>query len=550
MPTLSSYQAEVGPVDVAVIGAGINGLAVAREAAARGMSVLLIDQDDVGAKTSAISTRLIHGGLKYLERVQLSLVHESIRERNILLAQAPHLVRPYPMLIPFSRSQSRPGWLLACGLLLHDVLSLGKRLPRNRLVTRRQIKRRWPSIGASGLRWGGLFQDAHVPLTERLSVELAIDAHQRGAVVLTHAPVVELVRTGGGVTGLRYRDRADGTLKEVAASVVVNAAGPWIDDVLAMAGVNDRRIGPTKGSHCVVDAFEGAPDTCVFFESPRDARPMFVLPWAGRYMIGTTDLPYDGPLDEIVIDEAEVDYLLSAVNTLIPTAALTADDVLWSYSGVRPLPYVDDLRDPASVSREHQVITHRGTESGLVTIVGGKLTTHRSLGEEVAGILERLLGRPRRPSPTREAPLPGAPVGEDWDVARARLIESSSLPGHVATRLVDTYGRAGAEIEALVRQDPDLGAVVDADSGAIAAEVVHAVRTEGAFTLEDVILRRTLVGINADVGLSAAPAVAQVLVDKCGWTPERADEQLDAYRRSMSRFRPRALRTTPTANHP
>lgn len=550
MPTLSTYQPEVGPVDVAVIGAGINGLAVAREAAARGMSVLLIDQDDVAAKTSAISTRLIHGGLKYLERLELGLVRESIRERNILLAQAPHLVRPYPMLIPFLRAQRRPGWLLACGLLLHDVLSLGKRLPRNRLVGRRHIRRRWPSLDASGLRWGGLFHDAHVPLTERLTVELAIEAHQCGAVVLTHAPVLEIVRAGERVTGLRYRDRADGALKEVSASVVVNAAGPWVEDVLSLAGLDERRIGPTKGSHCVVEPFAGAPETCVFFES-LDARPMFVLPWTGRYMIGTTDLPYGGSLDDIVIDDAEVDYLLAAVNLLIPAAHLTADDVLWSYSGVRPLPYVDDLRDPASVSREHQVVVHRGTESGLVTIVGGKLTTHRALGEHVTDTLERLLGRRHRSSPTRHTPLPGAPRDEEeWAVARARLIETSTLNRDVAVRLVDTYGRISAEIEALVTQDPELAVVVDPDSGAIAAEIVHAVRSEGAHTLEDVMLRRTLIGINADVGLSAAPTVAEVLVDRCGWSREQAAEQIDAYRRSVGRFRPRALRTAPPSERP
>lgn len=548
MPPLTTYRAEVGAVDVAIIGAGINGLAAARECAARGLSVLLIDQDDIGSKTSAISTRLIHGGLKYLERLQVGLVHESIRERNILLAQAPHLVKPYPMLIPFSRTQSRPGWLLACGLLLHDLMAIGKKLPRNRILSGRQIRRRWPSLAATGLRWGGLFHDAHVPLTERLAVELAVEAHTRGAVVLTHARVEELVHTDERVSGLRYRDRVDGTLKEVAASVVVNAAGPWVDDILAMVGLDERRIGPTKGSHCVVDRFDGAPETCVFFESPRDARPMFVLPWEGRYMIGTTDLPYDGSLDEIAIDDDEVDYLLSAVNELIPTAGLHADDVLWSYSGVRPLPYVEDLRQPAAVTREHQIVRHRGTLAGLVTIVGGKLTTHRALGEQVVDLVETMLGRRRQPSPTRTAPLPGAPVGEEWSVARERLIARSALPPAVATRLVDTYGRTSLEIEALALRDPDLAEVVDPDSGAIAAEVVHAVRSEGAFTLEDVILRRTLIGINGDVGLAAAPAVAEVLETKCGWPADRVGSELAAYRRAVRRFRPRTLRSTRAAH--
>ncbi|MFP5371481.1 MAG: glycerol-3-phosphate dehydrogenase/oxidase, partial [Actinomycetes bacterium] len=352
------------------------------------------------------------------------------------------------MLIPFASTQTRPGWLLACGIVLHDLLSWRKRLPHSRILGPRAIRSRWPSVAATGVRWGGLFSDAQVPFTERLCVELAMDAQRRGAVVLTHAPVEELVRSGGRVTGLRYRDRADGRLRQVGASVVVNAAGSWVDEVLARGGLAERRIGPTKGSHLVVEAFEGAPDTCVFFENPRDHRPMFVLPWAGRYMVGTTDLPYDGPLDEIVIDDDEVDYLLSAVNSLIPAARLTPQDVVWSYSGVRPLPYVGAVDDPATVSREHQVVVHAGPETGLVTVVGGKLTTHRALGEHVTETVEDVLGRPHLPSPTRHAALPGAPAGA-WPQARRRLVDASILARPVATRLVDTYGALSGRIEDL-----------------------------------------------------------------------------------------------------
>ena len=217
MPALSSYAHTVAPVDVAVIGAGINGLAVAREAARRGLTVALIDQDDIGSRTSAISTRLIHGGLKYLERLELHLVYESIRERNILLKRAPHLVRHYPMLVPFVKGQSRPGWLVACGLMLHDVLAIGKPLPFNRIIFGSRMRRDWPELAEGGVRWGGLFHDAHVPLTERLSLELAVDAQAHGATVLTHSRVEALVRRGGRVAGVRYRDRVDGQLKQLDA---------------------------------------------------------------------------------------------------------------------------------------------------------------------------------------------------------------------------------------------------------------------------------------------------------------------------------------------
>jgi glycerol-3-phosphate dehydrogenase len=542
MPTLSTYTPAVDAVDVAVIGAGINGLAIAREAARRGLSVVLIDQDDLGARTSAISSRLIHGGLKYLERFELNLVYESIRERNILLERAPHLVHHYPMLIPFSKGQSRPGWLIACGLILHDVLAIGKPLPLNRVVFRRRLEREFPSLAEAGLRWGGLFHDAHVPVTERLCVELAVDAQAHGAVVLTHARVESLIRDANRVAGIRYRDREDGEIKEIPARIVVNAAGPWVDTILDLAGAHDRKMGPTKGSHFVVDAFPGAPDTCIFFESPDDNRPMFILPWEGRFMIGTTDIPYDGSIDDIVIDADEVDYLLRAVNTLIPRAKLVPDDVLWSYSGVRPLPFVADLADPSKVSRDHEIIVHDGARQGLVTIIGGKLTTHRALGELVARRIERVLGRKPGSSPTRKASLPGAPEG-DWAEYRVAFIARSTLDTRTATRLVDTYGVAAESIEDLARSNPDLAEVVDADTGAIAAEVLHAVRNEGALTLEDVLVRRMAVALNGDVGLTAAPAVAQILVAHAGWTPQRAASQLDLYRSGMRRFMPRALRS-------
>ncbi|KQW08267.1 hypothetical protein ASC66_04925 [Leifsonia sp. Root4] len=548
MPALSSYAHAVAPVDVAVIGAGINGLAVAREAARRGLSVALIDQDDIGARTSAISTRLIHGGLKYLERLELHLVYESIRERNILLKRAPHLVHHYPMLVPFVKGQSRPGWLVACGLLLHDALAIGKPLPFNRIVFGARMRRDWPELAEGGVTWGGLFHDAHVPLTERLSLELAVDAQAHGATVLTHSRVEALVRTGGRVAGVRYRDRLDGQLKQLDARLVVNAAGPWVDEVLALAGGHDRKMGPTKGSHLIVDPFDGAPDTCIFFESPDDARPMFVLPWNGRFMIGTTDIPYNDSLESIVIDKDESAYLLNAVNLLIPRAKLNVDDVLWSYSGVRPLPYVGELDDPSKVSRDHEILVHTGASSGLITLIGGKLTTHRALGELVAKKIERALGRKPGVSPTRDAALPGAPAG-DWAAYRTSFIERSALPVASATRIVDTYGVAAEVIARLAAETPELAEIVDPDSGAIAAEAVHAVLNEGAFTLEDVVLRRMVVALNADVGLSAAPVIAAVLVQYAGWTNERAETELDRYRQSMRRFMPRVVRAENAADH-
>lgn len=542
MPTLRTHSTP-HTADVVVIGAGINGLAIAREAAARGLHVVMIDRDDIAARTSAISTRLIHGGLKYLPRFEIPLVFESIRERNILLKTAPHLVLPYPMLIPFAKWNKTPGWLMSCGLIVHDVLAIGKRLPLNRVILPGRLKREWPSVARAGVRWGGLFQDAHVPVTERFALELAIDAARHGATVLTHTPVSALLREGGRITGVVYRDRETGEDRELRAPVVVNSTGPWVDSVLDLAGSHPRRIGPTKGSHLVVDAFPGAPETCIFFDSPQDGRPMFVLPWwDGRFMIGTTDLPYDGSIDDIAIDDDEVGYLLASANTIIPEAGLTPDDVLWSYSGVRPLPYVADLTDPASVSRDSDIVIHDGDSAGLMTVIGGKYTTHRALGEQVLRKIERQLGMPRAASPTRDARFPGAPA-ESVSRFRDTFIERSLLPERTARRLADVYGVLARPIEILAASHPELAEAIDDETGAIAAEVVHAVQEEGAVTLEDVLLRRTVIALNSDVGLACAPRAAAVLVAHAGWTPERAETEIARYRESVRRFVPRALRT-------
>lgn len=536
----TSSSVHTGTYDVAVIGAGINGLAIAREAATRGLTVAVIERDDLGARTSSISTRLIHGGLKYLERLDFRLVVESVRERTILLRQAPHLVHPYPMLIPFYRGNSRPGWLIASGLVLHDLLALGKPLPMNRVVGRRRLKRQWPTIEHRGLGWGGLFADAQVPWTERLVVELALSASDHGARILTHCEVTQIDSDGGAARGLRYRDTIDGTEHSLRARTVVNAAGPWVDAVLGQADSSEPLIGPTKGSHVVVDPFPGAPPTCVFFEARADARPMFVLPWAGRYMIGTTDLPFDGDLEDITASDDEVDYLLTEANRLLPGADLRPEDVLWSYSGVRPLPFVADNDDPGKVTRDHEILSDTGLRN-LFSVIGGKLTTHRALSEEAVDLLVARLGKGRRRTSTRRAPLPGAPRTRSAARFVERYVARSALDPLTARRLASIYGERAGLLEDLILRTPELAEVIDPDSGAVAAEVVFAVRQEGARTLEDILLRRCLVGLNGDVGLTAAPRAVDVAARHLGWDAERCERELTAYRAAVRRFRPRAL---------
>src|SRR5215207_8488362 len=342
--------------DVVVVGAGVNGCGVARDAAMRGLRVLLLDKGDIAAGTTAASTRLIHGGLRYLEHGEVGLVRESLRERETLLRKvAPHLVRPLPMLVPVYAGRRRGRVRLRAGMLAYDLLSPSKSLPRHRMLDAAEALAYAPGLEPGGLRGAALFYDAQVEYAERLAVENALDARARGATVLTYARVERLPVEGGAARGVVFTDLLGGATHEARASVVLNAAGPWVDEVLEGSGAGgERLVGGTKGSHVVVRAFAGAPRTAVYAEATEDGRPFFVVPWDGKLLVGTTDERYTGDLDRVEADAREIEYLLRETNRAFPSARLTRGDVLYTYSGVRPLPRVA-AGEEGAVTRRHFV---------------------------------------------------------------------------------------------------------------------------------------------------------------------------------------------------
>lgn len=525
-------------VDVVVIGAGINGLAVARELGHHGISVAVFDRADIASETSAISTRVVHGGLKYLERGEINLVLECARERNILFRTAPHRVKHYPMLIPFLPGNKRPGWMLWAGLVLQDILSLVKPVPRSEFIGPRKMASRWPSLFRAGIRYGAVYHDAQVSLTERFSSEIVLDSVANGVKFFTYTEVTGLITGPGGVSGVEWRDLHTGQDGVMSARIVVNVAGPWIDNVLALGpGAHDQLIGPTRGSHFMVADFPGAPETCVFFESPLDSRPMFVLPWEGMYMLGTTDIPMvqaDGP---VVADGSEVAYTLESVNRLIPEADLTVDDVLWSYSGMRPLPYSEGVDDPSKITRDYRLETHSGAVNGLLTVVGGKWTTHRALAEDVAKKVRARLGLRPAQSLTRTAALPGSPGEHGGSVS----VSAPWLSEQSRERIERVYGALAGKLVEKATSTPALQEVVDAATGALAVEVWWAIHREGAKTLGDIVVRRMATFINGRAGLDSAPAVADLLVKWGDWSPERGEKELGDYIQWIRRYTPQEL---------
>lgn len=384
--------------DVIVIGAGINGAGIVRDAAMRGLKVLLIEKGEIGQGTTVASTRLIHGGLRYLEHFEFGLVHESLREREILLRIAPRLVRPLAITIPIYRQSKRGRLMIRAGMILYDLLSWGKSLPRHRMLSRAETLKQLPGLNPDGLVGSALYYDAQVEFPERLVLENVLSARAFGAEVLTHTRVTNLAVEDGKVSAVEFVSE-DERKQSAEAAVVINAAGPWIDLVLERVAVKSPKlIGGTKGSHIVVSPFPDAPANAIYLEARSDGRPVFIIPWNKLYLIGTTDVRFEGDPDEVRCEPWEIDYLLSETNLALPGAHLTRDSIVDTYSGVRPLPVTSD-KDEQSITRKHFIRQHPQLPN-LLSIVGGKLTTYRSLAEECVDVIFQKLGRDSSPCRT------------------------------------------------------------------------------------------------------------------------------------------------------
>jgi glycerol-3-phosphate dehydrogenase len=540
---VSQPTVEQGTVyDVIVVGGGINGTGITRDAARRGLKVLLLDKADLAAGTTSWSSRLIHGGLRYLEHGEIPLVHESLQERERLLRIAPHLVFPLPLTLPIYDYQTRGPLLIRAGMVAYDALSYNKTLPRHRMYSRAGALAHERGLNPQGLKAAARYYDAQVEFPERLSVENALDAVAHGATVRTGARVIDIILEAGSVRGVRFVDEATGAEAEARAAAVVNVAGPWVDEVLARAGIEQPGrplVGATKGSHIVVDSFPGAPSDALYVEAKSDGRPYFIIPWNGLYLIGTTDLRYEGDPDWVVPDEDEITYLLNETNTVIPQAGLTRDSVLYAYAGLRPLPNAAGAE--SGITRRHIIRDHAPAVSGLLSIIGGKLTTFRNLSEQVVDAVGTHLLRQLPPSPTGSALLPGAPENPGAfarDFVRDR---PDWLNERAAGYLVRIYGTRAEDVVALGEDNPALRIEISPRTGAIAAAIAFAFTSEYARTLTDAMMRRTMIGYNAEAGFDSLAGAAAALRDGLGWDEARIAAELEAHTAYMRRFLPRAL---------
>lgn len=530
--------------DVVVVGAGINGLGIARDAAERGLRTLLVEQQDFCSGVSAWSGRLVHGGLRYLEHMEVGLVRESLRERERLFKLAPHLVKPVNLIMPFYKKNRRPPWMIWAGMIAYDMLSLDKSVSFHRILGRSKVLRRFTGMSRSGLSGAALFIDGQIEYAERLCVELALAASDAGAQIRIHQSVVGFEHEAGRVSGVRVQKR-DGSVESITAKAVINAAGPWVDRVNGnlTETATKRLIGGTKGSHIIVDPFPGAPSDVVYYESQADGRLVLVIPWMGRYLIGTTDTKFDDEPDSARADNNELEYLLSEVNTLIPESKLGREHILYTYSGVRPLPYAPGVSE-WKIPRSHIVLDHNSEGlPGLYSIVSGKLTTYRQLAEDAVDlVMKQDFGRKGK-CVNKNVPFPGAQEA-DLSILREELLALNILKSDTVDRLLSIYGSRARLVMQLTVKDKALAERFDPNSAAIAAELVVATQFEFAETLTDVYSRRILLAFQPGHGLASARRASELLAQVLGWNSAQIEENILEYQQWLDHLKVPELATT------
>lgn len=483
--------------DLLVIGGGINGLGIAADAAARGLTVCIVEKGDWGGGTTSASSRLVHGGLRYLQHGEIDLVRESLRERGTMVRQRPHLVHSLSLLIPAYKTAPLPKWMVGVGLGMYHVLARDSLFPAPAPVSLDAARKREPGLNPDGLTGGFTYPDAQMEFPERFCVELTQETVAAGGTARSHTRVVQLCAENRRVIGAVLCDELTGETSEIRASVTINAAGPWVDAVsrlLPEAARPPRLMGGTWGTHLVLPTRPGtaSPTGAIYANARKDGRPFFLLPWDDRLLVGTTDVKYTGDdPDTLEVEPWEIEYLLAETNYLFPGANYSANDVQTTTCGVRPLPVSD--KNAGAVTRRHFLVDHGAKHGigGLASVVGGKLTTYRSLSEEVTDWVLRTLGKTPVICSTGYV-SPDVPTVATLHSATAQTLLRLDLPVTLASGLVKRYGAASADILARVERDPTLGAFIAPDTPIIKAQIVHAAQAEFARTVDDVVRRRLM----------------------------------------------------------
>lgn len=523
--------------DILIIGGGITGACIARDAALRGFTVACVDKNDWAFGTSSRSSRLIHGGIRYLELFDFKLVFEACRERRQLLLNAPHLVYPQPFAFPIYKGDKHGVFMIECGLILYDILALFRNVRNHRMYGPKKALSIEENLNGDILKGMGLFYDCSTN-DSRLTLAFIMNAIEIGADCANYLEATALLKQSDMVSGARLRDALSGDEFDVEANIVINATGAWGDEVCRIDDPSaEQKLFLTKGSHIVVPRDRVRTVNAMPMISPSDQRLMFLIPRGDFAIIGTTDINYEDDLDHPYASSDEIDYILEAANHTLPRANLDRLDIISTYSGLRPLVMESGGADVAAskVSREHRI--YEG-HSGLLTISGGKLTTARSMAKEIVDIAVKRL-RKRFGTETGlkcmtfNNPILGTPDEEVVDRVK-RLSHELRFDDDVLATLL-TYGTEAIKVLVLASDDPSLSERVEPTLPYIGAQVRYAVEMEMALNLEDFMVRRSEIFFNStDQGMSVAPAVAEIMGEALGWGPDEKERQIAAYGETVS----------------
>jgi glycerol-3-phosphate dehydrogenase len=537
-----------GTLDVVVIGGGITGAGIARDAAMRGLAVGLVEKEDFASGTSSKSARMVHGGLRYLEQYQFGLVFSACTERYKLCKLAPRLVHPIGFTYPVYRTSKNSLLKMRMGMWLYDLMALFRTVKRHRIVDAQQTAELEPALARQGLTGAACYCDCMTD-DARLTLATIQAAHRHSALIANYAEVSGILVEGGRVRGVEVMDGITGEQFTVRARVTVNATGVWADQIRYMEDADARGIiRVNRGSHMIVPREKLNVNGAVIFSSPDGQRAMYAIPWKHTCIVGTTDVDHEGDLDEVYATSTEVESMVEAVNHSFPSAELTKKDIISTFAGLRPL--VGGEGSAAyQASRDHRILE---SQSGLLTISGGKLTTYRRMAEDLVDVVSKKLKTEsgvvvREGCTTDQVPLAEGAFEAD-PIVDALAERYPQLDCKVLEHLTLTYGPASADVLAPVDRDPGLGTRVIPALPYIRAEVSYAIQHEMAMTLSDWMIRRThIMHEDTGQGLGCASEVAAMMAPHLGWDDAEEERQVQAYNEQVKLSQSYDIDSTPQA---
>ena len=535
--------------DLVIVGGGIYGACLAWEAALRGFSVVLVERNDFGSANSGNSLKIIHGGLRYLQQLDVKRMRESIRERRIFLAIAPHLVHPLPCLMPTYGFKMKSKPVLAMGLLLNDIISADRNrgadqqkiIPRGRILSREESKKILPTLAQNGFSGAAMWTDAQAYNSERMVLAFVLSAERAGARVFNYVRVTGYLRDKERIRGVKVVDTLSGYAFDIRAKMVINTVGPWTNAVLStLSDIDPEKIILSKAINLIVKRplvsdYAFALNSSVEFKNGhmknrQSSRQLFFTPWRGRTIIGTTHLPYDGGADSYKVSERDILDFIAEINTLMPEVRLTRNDVSYFLGGILPLEKRPAGDEDVALLRHYKIFDHAQSDDlhGLISVVGVKYTTARDVAEKVIDLVSKKWQKETVDSPSRSKPLVGGEIKDFREfAAMAKISDTYRLPEDVIDQFIKNYGSEYKTVLSVIERDVVWAEPVEKGSAVIKAEVLHAVRSEHAQKLADVILRRTELGSANKPGEAALITCARIMANELQWSRKRTADEID-----------------------